>query len=131
VIALLFGCSHPPPDATPEGVVRLFLDEMEAADDDSRAVRQAYDLLGPTARANLTERARRARLLQGRQFAPWDMLASGRFGLRFRPKVMRAKVVGDHATVDVTGADSQVEHATVDCVQVGPAWKVEPGFPAP
>ena len=130
-IALLSGCSHPPPDATPEGVVRLFLDEMEAADDDPRVVRQVYDLLGPTARANLSERARRARLLQGRQVAPWDMLASGRFGLLFRPKTMRAKVVGDHATVEVTGADAQVEHATVDCVRVGVAWKVEPGFPDP
>jgi hypothetical protein len=104
---------------------------MEAADEDPRVVRQAYELLGPAARANLGERARRARLLQGRQIAPWEMLAFGRFGLFFRPKTMRAKVVGDHATVEVTGADAQVEHATVNCVRVATAWKVEPGFPDP
>ncbi|MGA2450657.1 MAG: hypothetical protein ABTD50_18475 [Polyangiaceae bacterium] len=131
VAVLSLGCSHPPPDATPEGAVRLFLDQMEAAGDDRRVVRQVYDLLGPVSRANLSERARRAKLLQGRQVEPWDMLAAGRFGLLFRPKTMRSKIVGDRATVEVTGADPQGEHATVDCVRVAASWKVEPGFPGP
>jgi len=111
--------------------VRVFLDDMEEGSDDRRMARQSFDLLGPTARANLSERARRARLLQGRQIAPWEMLAIGRFGLLFRPKAFRAKIVGDHAVVEVTGTDAQAEHASVTCVRVADAWKVEPEFPDP
>ncbi len=132
-VALAFsvGCSHPPPDATPEGTVRLFLDAMEAAEDDQREMRHAYDLLGPAARGNLQERARRTSRLQGRQVQPWDMLAAGRFGVAFRPKAMRSKVVGDRASVEVFGADQQKEEATVVCVREPGGWRLEPDLPEP
>ena len=122
------GCSHPPPDSTPDSAVRLFLDEMDLAGDDPKAIRRAYDLLGPVARANLAERARRTSALQGRQFEPWEMLADGLFGMAFRARVMRPNVVGDRATVEVVGEGAQ-EHASVVCVREGTAWHVEPGFP--
>lgn len=125
----LSACSRPPPDATPDGAVRLFLDEMDLAGDDPRAIRRAYDLLGPAARANLGERARRTSLGQGRQVQPWDMMAAGMFGLAFRTKAMRPNVVGDRATVEVFGEDPQREHASVVCVREGGVWRVEPGFP--
>jgi hypothetical protein len=128
---LAAACSHPPPDATPDGVVRLFLDDMEAASDDGRIMRPAYDLLGPTARANLQERARRTSQLLGRQVAPWEMLAAGRFGLAFRPKSMRSTVVGDRAAVEVLGADPKGEHASVVCVREPGGWRIEPGLPEP
>jgi hypothetical protein len=131
VLALVYGCSRPPPDATPEGAVRAFLDEMEAAEDDARETRRAYDLLGPMARANLEERARRTSRLQGRQVLAWDMLAAGRFGVAFRPKVMRSKVVGDRASVEVLGADPQNERATVVCVHEAAGWRIEPELPDP
>ena len=133
VLAALAGtaCSRPPPDSTPDGVVRLFLDDMDAADDEPAAVRRVYRRLGPSARANLTERARRASELQGRHVEPWDMLAAGLFGLAFRPKAMRSTVVGDRASVDVFGEDPRSEHASVVCVREGSAWRVEPGFPDP
>jgi hypothetical protein len=51
------GCSRRPPDASPDGALRVFLDELDAADDDATAVGRAYDLLGPGARDNLAERA--------------------------------------------------------------------------
>lgn len=124
-------CSHAPPDATPEGAVRLFLDDMEAASDDSRVMKRAYDLLGPAARQNLEERAHHTSLLQGRQVAPWEMLAAGRFGLTFRPKSMKAMRVGDRATVEVVGADAVNEHASVVCVHEAGGWRVEPGLPEP
>ena len=38
---LCAGCNHQPPDATPDGVVRFFLDEMENASDDPRLMRFA------------------------------------------------------------------------------------------
>jgi hypothetical protein len=130
-LALSVGCSRPPPDSTPDGVTRLFLDEMEAAEDDAREMHRAYDLLGPAARANLEERARRTSRLQGRQVQPWDMLAAGRFGVAFRPKTMRAKVVGDRASVEVLGADPLNERATVVCVRETHGWRIEPEFPEP
>ena len=124
-------CSRMPADATPDGAVRLFLDEMEAAQDDARETRRAYDLLGPQARANLKERARRTSRLQGRQVEPWEMLAAGRFGVAFRPKTMRSKVVGDRASVEVLGADPRGERAMVVCVREGSGWRIEPELPEP
>jgi hypothetical protein len=77
---LASACSRPPADAAPEGAVRLFLDDMDVAADEPPAMKRAYDLLGPAARANLAERARRTSELQGRQVEPSDMLATGLFG---------------------------------------------------
>jgi hypothetical protein len=124
------GCSHPPPDATPEGALRLFLDDMEDSDDPT-SMRRAYDLLGPAAQASLVARAHSTSLLQGRHFEPWDMLAAGLFGLAFRTKAMRAAVVGDRATVDVYGEDPGSEHASVICTHVGAGWRIEPDLPEP
>lgn len=124
----LLGCSRAAPDATPEGVVRLWLEKMEGAADDARAMKEAYALLGPRARANLKERADRASRGQGRRFEPHEMLAEGRFGLRFRPKAMTAKIDGDEALVDIKG-DGPGEQATVKCTREGGAWRIEPELP--
>jgi hypothetical protein len=129
VVAMACGaCSRPPPDSTPDAAVRLFLDAMDVAGDEPKAIRRAYDLLGPAARANLVERARRTSRLQGRQVQPWELIAAGMFGVAFRTKTMRPNIVGDRATVEVFGEGPQ-EHASVVCVREGVAWRVEPGFP--
>ncbi|MGO8997663.1 MAG: hypothetical protein ACLQVI_30465 [Polyangiaceae bacterium] len=143
--AFLLGgaCSRPAPDATPEGAVRAWLDRMEASDDDAQAIREAYALLGPAARANLGERAERASRLEGHRVEPWDMLAEGRFGLKFRPKSMVSHIEGDVATVSVTGDEPHTQSAIVHCVredgasaaesrrgQRQGAWRVEPDLPA-
>jgi hypothetical protein len=130
-------CSHPPPDATPEGAVRAFLEDMETASDDPRVMPGVYDRLGPGARANLAERARRTSQLQGRHVEAWEMLAAGRFGLPFRPKSLHATIVGGSATVEVLGADPASEHAAVTCVyerhegQETGGWRIEPKLPDP
>src|SRR5215472_8696604 len=129
LFVVLSGCSRSEPDAKPDGVVRLWLDRMEVSTEDPRVAREAYELLGPAARANLEERAHRVAQLQGRHVEPYEMLAEGRFGLRFRPKAMRAIVVGDRATVEVVGNDSQSEHAAVRCVREHGGWRVEPDLP--
>jgi hypothetical protein len=121
-------CSRSAPDATPEGAVRLWLDRMEASSDDPEASREAFDLLGPGARANLEERARRTSQLQGRRVEPFEMLAQGRFGLGFRPKAVRRIVDGDQATVEVLGADPS-ERSSVRCVHVPAGWRLEPDLP--
>ncbi len=122
------GCSRSAPDSTPEGVVRLWLEKMESAAEDGRAMKEAYALLGPRARANLKERADRASRGQGRRYEPHEMLAEGRFGLRFRPKAMNAKIDGDDAWVEVKG-DGPDERATVKCTREVGAWRVEPELP--
>ncbi len=131
VLAGSAGCTHEAPDATPEGAVKLFLDEMEQASDDPRRMHAAYALLGPAARANLQERAHRTTLRLGRQAEPWEMLAAGRFGLSFRPKTMHRSIVGDRASVEVFGASPQTERASVLCVHEAGGWRVEPGLPDP
>lgn len=122
------GCSRAPLDATPEGTVRLFVEKMETGSEDPRAMREAYQLLGPRARGNLKERADRSSKGQGRRYEPHEMLAEGRFGLKFRPKTMIAKIDGDDAFVVVKGEGPE-EQATVRCVREGAAWRVEPELP--
>jgi hypothetical protein len=128
ILLALGACSRPAPDATPDGVVRAWLDHMEDSQDDPNEAREAYRLLGPTARANLNERAVRASQLQGRRTEPYELFAAGFFGLKFRPHSMVATVLGDRATVEVTG-DRGTEHAAVVCVREGGAWRVEPELP--
>ncbi len=127
-LALLLGCSRSAPDATPDGAVRLFLERMELAAEDPRAMREAYDLLGPTARKDLEERAARASFVQGKRVEPHTMLAAGRFGLRFRPKKMVSRIEADGAAVSITGSDP-AERAEVRCVREGPSWRIEPELP--
>jgi hypothetical protein len=130
-LAMAVSCSHPAPDATPEGALTLWLERMEESRDDPAASREAFLLLGPATRANLEERALRASEAQGRRAEPYEMLAPGRFGLKFRPKAKHASIVGDQATVEVVGADPSTEHATVRCVREAGGWRVEPELPEP
>ncbi|HWL84171.1 MAG TPA: hypothetical protein VNO21_00030 [Polyangiaceae bacterium] len=124
------GCTRSPPDATPDGVVQLWLEKMEASTKDPRAAREAYALLGPATRHNLEVRAQRASRIQGRRFEPYEMLAEGRFGLKFRPKTMHvAAVAGNEAKVDVVGADPAAEHASVQCAREQSVWRIEPDLP--
>lgn len=125
---LATACTRTAPDATPEGAVRMFVEKMESGAEDPRAMREAYQLLGPHARSNLKERADRASKGQGRRYEPFEMLAEGRFGLKFRPKSMNAKIEGEDAFVEVRG-DGPEERATVHCVREAPAWRVEPELP--
>ena len=124
----LFACTRAPLDSTPEGTVRLFVEKMESGAEDPRAMRDAYGLLGPHARSNLKERADRASKGQGRRYQPHEMLAEGRFGLKFRPKTMTAKIEGDEAFVEVRG-DGPEERATVRCIREAVSWRVEPELP--
>ncbi len=130
--AMVAACTRAAPDTTCEGVVRTWLERMEASTEDGRAAREAYVLLGPTARANLEQRAERASRVQGRRVEPYEMLAEGRFGLKFRPKTMTTRVVDDRATVEVLGGEPLSEHATVHCARDPrdtTAWRVEPVLP--
>lgn len=122
-------CSRPPPDSTPEGAVRLWLEALQQSLDDPAQAKAVYELLGPAARANLAERAARASQVQGRKVEPQEMIATGNFGMRFRPKRFSAVLQGDSAVVALMG-DDPGDRAELRCVRVGPAWRVEPELPA-
>jgi hypothetical protein len=130
VMLALAACSRPPPESTPEGALRSWIEKMESQAGSARPSKDAFALLGPQARASLTERAERASRAQGRRVEAWEMLAQARFGLKFRPATLRATVSGDSAVVDVTGDDPSVDHATVRCARESGVWKVEPELAA-
>jgi hypothetical protein len=128
----LFGlaaCSHAAPNATPEGAVRAWLEHMEESMGSPAEAKEAYALLGPRTQTNLEARAERTSKVEGRRAQAFEMLAEGRFGLKFRPKAMRAVIVGDDATVDVTGDDPSTERAKVVCVKEPDGWHVEADLP--
>ena len=125
----LTACSHPVAGSTPEGAVRAWLEHMEDSPGDPAEAREAFALLGPRARQNLDARAERAAQVEGRRTQAFEMVAEGRFGLRFRPKAMHATVTGDEAVVDVTGDDPETERARVSCVREPAGWHVEPELP--
>ena len=127
----LLACTDTPTDETPSGALRLFLEAMDKSDWDAEARKDAYDLLSRRAREGLAERARMANTLSGRSFEPWEMLAQGRFRLRFAPRRqggMVERIDGDRATVVVTGSRDG-ERAEVPLVREAEAWRVDLDLP--
>lgn len=132
-LGLLLSCSRQQPEETPEGVIRAWIELMQKAHGDPAANLAAYGLLSRDSQENLEERARRATAATGRTMPPQEMLVPSRFNLRFAPREMKARVAGDRAVVEVTGAEPTVEHATVRCVREDGRWRVElmlPPLPA-
>lgn len=130
VASCVSGCTRGPEGTTPDAAVRLFLETMESAETDGQAMQEAFSLLGPRARQNLEARAERASRGQGRRRKAWEMLAEGRFGLAYRPRVGRARIEGNEALVEVRG-EAPEEHAEIRCIREGSTWKVEPDLPEP
>jgi len=125
--ASIAACAPAPSDETPMGALRMFLRAMENATSDATALEQAFELLDAGARAALEQRARDASALaNGREFAPWEMLAQGRYRVRFAYAEygsMRERVDGDSATVTVLGTDAS-SRANVPLVREAGHWRV-------
>lgn len=128
--ALLGGCSDEPTEDTPEGALRLFLDAMDRSQWDREALREAYALLSRTARSRLEQRAARASSLSSRETEGWEMLAQGRFRLRFAPKRaggMETEMREPRAVVIVRGEGGQ--RAEVPMVEEDDGWRVDLRLP--
>ncbi|MEI8254997.1 MAG: hypothetical protein WCJ30_04930 [Deltaproteobacteria bacterium] len=123
------GC-HREPEDTPETVLSAWVSAMNASRSDVDARRRAYPLLSSRARDSLTERAARASQLSGRDVQPWEMLAPGRFAMRFAfdPDGLEARVEGEHATVTARGRSG--DHAEVPMVREQGHWRVDLTLPA-
>lgn len=129
-IGALSACQRKPPDLTPEGAVRELLDRIDRIETDATEARAVYELLSSQTKQNLIERARRASTTSGREIPPQDMLAPGRFSLRFEPRKMHTRVADDRAVVDVTGIDPETDRAEVPCVLEDGRWRIEIPLPA-
>lgn len=127
---LLAGCGEEPSDETPEGALRVFLDAMDRSQWEQQALREALELLSPAARHALEQRADRASALAGRDMEGWEMLAQGRFRLRFAPKRrggMKAREHEGSAVVVVRGERGQ--RAEVPMVERDGQWRVDLRLP--
>jgi hypothetical protein len=111
---------------TPTAVVRHFLDVMERSATDDGALVEAYGLLDQSAQRALTARATRSRALSGQSFEPWQMLAQGRFRLRFAHARggMRERITGERAVVVVTG-NGVGQRAEVPLVREQGRWRIQ------
>jgi hypothetical protein len=126
VLAAAPACGSADADGPAETLAR-FLETLDRSALNDSARREAYAMLDDTAQAGLAERAHRAALVTGRSFAPWEMIAPGRFRLRFAPAEhagMRATVNGDHAVVHVRTDDGK-ERASVPMTRQGGRWRVQ------
>jgi hypothetical protein len=128
-IGALSSCQRKPPDFTPEGAVRELLDRIDRIETDPTEARAVYELLSLPTKQNLIERARRASTTSGRDIPPQDMIAPGRFSLRFEPRKMHTRVAADRAVVDVTGIDPETDRAEVPCVLEDGRWRIEIPLP--
>jgi len=127
-VACSAGSSQPAGGAqrSPSEVLRQFLAAMDQSAADDRALRVAYELLASPAQKVLEARAARVKSLAGQSLEPWQMLAQGRFRLRFTPAArrgMRESISGDRATVTVTGVGPD-ELAQVPLVREHGQWRV-------
>jgi hypothetical protein len=124
------GCGSEPKDATPEGTLRAFLEAMDRSDLEARAREEAYALLSAESRERLERRAELATSLARRRFEPWEMLAQGRYRLRFEARAgdgIDTVTHGDRAEVIVRGQEGQ--EARVPMVREEGRWRIELHIP--
>jgi hypothetical protein len=121
-------CSKSAADATPESAVRAWLEHMSDSVTTQGEAREAYELLSQATKQNLQDRATRDAPRLGRRLAPHEMLAEGRFGLRFRPKTFKTTSSGaGRATVEIMGEPG--EQAAVAVLREAKGWRIELDLP--
>jgi hypothetical protein len=123
---LFFACGANDPDKNPSEVLAHFLEAMDRTAHDDGALKDAYALLDETSQHELAARAGRTSSLAGRSYAPWDMIAQGRFRMRFAPAEhaeMRAAISGNNALVHVRSTTGR--EADVPLVREHGHWRIK------
>jgi hypothetical protein len=134
LVLLLAACSGEPTTRTPEGALELFLRAMQASEEDPRERERAYKLLANEPRSRLAARARLAGSLANRHFEPWEMIAEGRYRLRFPPRRADGfvtRMISERRAIVVVRGDREGERAEVGVVLEGDEWRVELDVPEP
>lgn len=127
--ASLTGCNRKPFDATPEGVVREFLERMERVSGDPKDARSVFDLLSKQAQTSLSDRSRRASAAFGKRLGPEQMLAPSHYYPRFQPRRWTTRLRGRQATVELVGLDTSGERAEIPCVNEEGHWRIDLQLP--
>jgi hypothetical protein len=96
---------------------------MDASVSDPKKAKDAYALLDKTTQDKLSKRAERSSRIEGHRVEPYEVLAEGRFALRFRLKHVTTAISGNTATVSVTG-DEPTDVANIKCAKEGVVWRV-------
>lgn len=122
------GCSSRSPSATPEGVVREFVERMRRVQGDPADAKAAFELLSTSAQANLKARAERYSAASGKAIAPEAMLVPSSFLLRFEPQRYHARISGTHALVEAQGLLPE-NRAQIPCIFEDERWKLDLPMP--
>jgi hypothetical protein len=128
LFAIAAGCTQKPPDSTPEGAVREFIDRVGRTSVDPTSAKGAYDLLSKATKANLVERAERYTAASGKHISPEEMIAPSSYIERFEPHELKARIIGTHALVHASGLLPD-ESADIPCVYEDGGWKIEMALP--
>lgn len=126
---VLSGCNRKPFDATPEGVVREFLERMERVNGDPKDARAVFDLLSKQAQTNLSDRSRRASAAFGKRLGPEQMIAPSHFFPRFQPRHWTIRLRAHQATVELVGLDASNERAEILCINEEGRWRIDLQLP--
>ena len=124
-------CASGDADKNPSEALSRFLEAMDRSLQHEAALKEAYALVDEAAQRELRARAERASSLASRSFAPWEMIAQGRFRLRFAQldrADVRSTVTGDRATVHVKDEDGR--SADVPLVREHGHWRVQLVLPS-
>lgn len=130
IVFASLGCDRPQ-DETPEDALSNWVAAMNGSRGDPSTRRRAFELLSLRARENLARRAAVAAQLSGREVKAWEMLAPGRFAMRFSfdRQALRARTNGDRAVVIARGPRTEV--AEVPMVREEGRWRVDLSLPEP
>jgi len=131
LVSLQLGaCGGNETDKQPSEALTRFLEALDRSAHEEAALKDAFALLDERTQTELTARAERTTSLAGRNFAPWEMIAQGRFRMQLLPAAhaeMRATTHGDSATVHVKAVDGRA--ADVPLVFEHGRWRVKLDLP--
>ena len=125
VLLVALGCAADPSELEPTEALSAFLAALERSTHAPDQRKLAYDWLSFESQRALEQRAVMSSALAGRPFEPWDMLVPGRvsFASHAVPRTkLRAKVDGEHATVEIPLDPGQAEKIAM--VREGGRWRV-------
>ena len=123
-------CGSGDADKNPSEVLLRFVEAMDRSLQHEAALKDAFALLDEAAQRELSARAQRASSLASRSFAPWEMIAQGRFRLRSAPldhAELRTSIDGDRAQVHIKDEDGRT--ADVPLVREHGHWRVKLELP--
>lgn len=120
------GCAADPSELEPTEALTAFLSALERSTHAPDQRKLAFDWLALDSQRTLEQRARLSSSLAGRPFEAWDMLVPGRMSFathNLGNARLRARVDGDHATVEIPIERSQPPDK-VTMVREAGRWRV-------